>query len=118
MRVKLNSRKGGRYIELRKKFPKRDYNFLHTTKYINKTPYKIEYLDTICCFDSETSKINLGTEENEKWVGWVFQWCMCVGNDYVGLRTITDFMSTLDALKKMYQLEKNKRVMIIYIHNL
>lgn len=118
MRVKLNSRKGGRYIELRKKFSKRNYNFLHTTKYINKTPYKIEYLDAICCFDSETSKINLGTKESEKWVGWVYQWCMCVGNDYVGLRTITDFMNTLDALKEIYQLEKNKRVMIIYIHNL
>lgn len=118
MRVELNSRRGGRYIELRKKFPKRNYNFLRTTKYINKVPFKVEFLDAICCFDSETSKKNLGTEESEKWVGWVYQWCMCVGNDYVGLRTITDFMNTLDALKKMYQLEKNKRVMIIYVHNL
>ena len=118
MKVKLNSRKGGRYVELRKRFPKCDYNFLRTTKYINKTPCNIEYLNAICCFDSETSKINLGTKDCEKWVGWVYQWCMCVGNDYVGLRTITDFMNTLDALRVMYRLEKNKRVMIIYIHNL
>ena len=118
MRIKLNSRKGGRYIELKKRFPKRDYNFLYTTKYINQVAYKIEYLDAICCFDSETSKTNIGAEDGEDWIGWVYQWCMCVGNDYVGLRTIAQFMNTLDKLKKMYHLEKNKRVMVIYIHNL
>lgn len=118
MKVKLNSRKGGRYVELEKHFHKQNFSLLKTTKYINQKPCKIEYIDAICCYDSETSKKNLGDAVNENWVGWVYQWCMCVDEQFVGGRTISAFMRELNRLKKIYNLRKNRRYMIIYIHNL
>lgn len=117
MKIKLNCEKE-KYVELQKHFYKEDFDIITKNQFINQKIYRIEYINAVSCFDSETSKINLGDEEKEEWYGWVYQWCMCVSEQFVGGRTISQFLQELDRLKRLYKLRKNKRHMIIYIHNL
>lgn len=84
-------------------------------KTIKKTSgYKrFEILSEPMFFDSETSHNH--DEDNPK--AWIYQWCVCIFNKYIGGRTPTQFINLLKKIVRTYQLNENRK-MIIYIHNL
>ena len=114
MKIKINSNEN-KYIDLKKHFTKQNFSVLHKTKKINGVWQKVEYINAISCYDSETSKIFV--DEKGEYRGWVYQWSMCINNEFVGGRTITQFLDELDIISKLYELSKNRKL-IIYIHNL
>ena len=74
------------------------------------------YLDCVSCLDTETSKFCLDNE-TEEFVGWIYQWCMCINDDICVGRTPTELLDELDRIEKMYNLDKNHKL-VIYVHNL
>ena len=102
---------------------KENFTFRPNKKWIKKpTVIKgkksiVWYMNSICCLDTETSKINIGTTEEEKWLGWVYQWCICIDDDFCIGRTPTQLLDVLDEVEKMYGLNDTHK-MVIYIHNL
>lgn len=108
--IKLNN-DYNEYVNIERTLIQRDFNYL--TKRIRKHDgwHKVQYLDCICCFDSETSK------DEKLDVAWVYQWCMCIDKNYYAGRTITQFLDFLEEIEKMYNLNDDCK-MIIYVHNL
>lgn len=114
MRVKKNNNKN-EYVTCRKHFLKRKIDF--QSKYNQFRKNYTYYLDAICCLDTETSKINLGTREKEEWYGWLYQWAFCINDDVCIGRTPSELLNELDRLQEMYKLDDTHK-MVIYIHNL
>ena len=109
MKIKINSNEN-KYIDLKKHFTKQNFSVLHKTKKINGVWQKVEYINAISCYDSETSKIFV--DEKGEYRGWVYQWSMCINNEFVGGRTITQFLDELDIISKLYELSKNRKLII------
>lgn len=79
---------------------------------------KIEYINLPFCFDTETtSYIN---KNNEK-VGFIYIWQLCgiePDDDHcITGRTIEEFVELCNQLVQLYNLNKNRRL-VIYVHNL
>lgn len=86
-------------------------------KRYNKIKRRFEhYLDCISCLDTETSKICLDNE-TEEYVGWIYQWCMCINDDICVGRTPTELLDELDRIEKIYNLNDSHKL-VIYVHNL
>lgn len=77
-----------------------------------------DYLDAICCLDTETSKkthFENGIEIAD--AVWIYQWCMSINDTVYAGRTAQDLIGFLRFIYNMYELG-SKRKLAIYVHNM
>lgn len=73
------------------------------------------YFNVPCSFDIETTTYNMGTEENPKWIGFMYIWQFAFDNIAVCGRTWAEWIELLDYLKKWLNLTDYRRLPI-YAH--
>ena len=103
------------YITCHNHFPKLNLDYID--RYNQYTRNRDYLINAVCCLDTETSKINLGDSINENWIGWIYQWAVCINDCVCVGRTPTQLLDELDKLIDTYKLDKSHK-MVIYVHNL
>lgn len=95
------------------KLTKENLEAIHNNAEIIKKNSKIEYYNISVSFDIETSSFMY---EHEK-AACMYVWAMCIDGHYFTGRTWSQFFSFLFDISKVFEISKNRR-MIIYVHNL
>ena len=81
-----------------------------------------DYLDAVCCLDTETSKQVrqqlLGDQTVQLVTGvWIYQWCVGINDTLIAGRTANELITLLHMLIDTYGLSDKLR-MVIWVHNL
>ena len=78
-----------------------------------------DYLNAICCLDTETSKlIHTDPESGIELVDgvWIYQWCLNIDGTLIAGRTAEDLIELMRLIYVNYGLSRTRRL-VIWIHN-